>query len=686
MGVAREGTTSAWDTGHVQGRKIPNHFQAYMWHDHPYPSMVFPRSLSACMLVCLLLVPAIPASEPEPGSVWTVHTTVEATVTDGHAIVDVIAQIENRGPDPEFPFQVRVPDGAFVSGLSIERDGDLYEARIADRDEARAEYEEHKESEMTAGLVEKKRGTQTYAFLVNVAEQESVTATLRYEQYLAAHDGVYDLALETPVSGFGEDRGAAFDVTIHHSDGVTDAWGSAGSAEEDEGTWHLAHEVGPRPDDAATPFSAHYTLPATDDGGSVIATPQNGTGYFAHRFRAPAEAEDMPVDLALVLDTSGSMNGLKIEQLQDAARQVVGALESTDRLQIVTFSSEAEAAWPALRSADAATKQEARDHIDALFAGGGTNIEDGLRTGFAAFPEDPDPVDATPRLALQVLLSDGQATAGETNTDRLRAIAVEENRGDVRVFALAFGAGADWGLTAGLAQDGDGMAMHVPAGEGAEVDLRRFMTALTAPVLRDVEVQYDQDVEATSRSADVLFAGGEMLIVGTFDAGVERLSGTVTATTPSGPRVYGFDEAVAADGAHTFLPRLVAAHQVQAWQEAMDADGEDDATVAQIKETALRFGFVTDHTSLVLTLPEGEPPVRELEEENSDGADAADSAGTAADSSSDGASRGSGDGADGTGDGSTGGDDQEGEDQDAPGFTIVLVVAALLVAARVRRR
>lgn len=657
---------------------------------------------AVCLLALLLLLPAAHASDPvPPGSVWLVHTTVEATVADNYAIVDVIARIENRGPDPEFPFQVRVPDGAFVSGLKVERDGETFEARIADRDEARAEYEEHKASEMTGALVEKKRGAQTYAFLVNVAEFESVTATLRYEHYLAADAGTYHLDLEAPVSGFGEDQGARFDITVRHSDSVTDAWGDAGTATQEEGSWVLSHEVGPRPDDAPTPFAAHYTLPATADGGSVLATTHNGTGYFAHRFRAPDDAQDMPVDLTLVLDTSGSMSGLKITQLQDAARQVVGALDATDRLQMVPFSSGAEPAWPGLRLATEATKEDARQRIDALWAGGGTHIEDGLRQGFAAYPEEESLADlVTPRLAVLVLLTDGQATQGITDPDALRQIAQDENRGDVRVFGLAFGQGADWGLIAGLAADGSGTAMQVPEGDGAEVDLRRFMTLLTAPVLRDVEIHYDQDVAPVDAGTDVLFSGSEMVVVGTFEPGLERLSGTVTATTSTGPRVFTFDEPVTASGQHAFLPRLVAATQIHAWQQQVDADGEDPQTVDAVTDAALLFGFVTDYTSLVLTLPEGAPLVREWDG-TTDAAESADGWGgasapasppaTPAETAPGGWGRDGASGGDG-GDGSTGGRDDGGEldlTEPVPGIAAGPLLALLALAAIVtmlRRR
>jgi hypothetical protein len=91
----------------------------------------------------------------------------------------------------------------------------------------------------------------------------------------------------------------------------------------------------------------------------------------------------------------------------------------------------------------------------------------------------------------------------------------------------------------------------------------------------------------------VLLAGSELLVVGTFDP-AKGITGTVTGYSPEGARRYTF--AGGQPGALPFLPRLVAYHQVRAMQE------EDVPDVAAIKELALEHSFVTDHTSLVLTL------------------------------------------------------------------------------------
>lgn len=579
----------------------------------------------ALAVLALLIAPAllpmadaqVAPSPPPRGSVWTVFSTVQADVRDNYAVVRVIEDIRNQGPDPEFPFVVRVPDDAFVTGLILERDGQVHEALIKDRAQARQEYEAWKAQEQTGGLVEKARRTSLYSYLINVAEFTNVRATLTYERYLAADRGVYNLSLEAPVSGFGRDLGARFDVTLRSTEGVVSAWGDPTARVRTNGTAQtLTYEVGPRPSDASTPFTASYMLPATEGAGELLATVIDGKGYFAHRFRAPADAEDLPMDLVMVLDVSGSMSGLKMEQMRDAAKQVVQALGPDDRLHLVAFSSDARSPWQGLLTMDAANRRRAAEEIEALFDGGGTNIEGALRRGFSGFAGAGRVCDASAssaqgacgidwaredaRFPALLFLTDGQPSVGVQSGEELRRIARDANTRGIPVFGIAFGDDADWSLIHGLATDAEGAALRVPPGAGAEVDLRRFMTMLTAPVLRNVEVDYNAGVVAHRAGAPVLFAGSEMLVVGTFDP-ARGIRGTVTGLSPEGPRSYQFQGEP--QGGLAFLPRLAAYQEIRALQEREDASAASATDVARVKELALAHGFVTDHTSLVLTLP-----------------------------------------------------------------------------------
>lgn len=560
------------------------------------------RALLALALVLLIAPTALASTPPPPprNSVWNVLTTVDMDVRDNYAVVKVIADITNRGPDPEFPFRVEIPDDAFVTGLTIERDRKVYEATIQPREQAREQYEAWKAQEQTGGLVEKQRHSSTYAYLVNVAEWTDVRATLTYERYLAADRGVYNLSVDAPVSGFGNDLGAAFHARVANTNGVTALWSTPGAnaVKQSDGSYTLDWSVGPRPSDASTPFTLSYSLPATDGAGTLTTSTWNGTHYFVHRFRAPADAAHMPVDLVLVLDISGSMSGLKFQQMQDSAKQVVQQLRPEDRLHLAFFSNDASAPWTGLRDMNSAGRKAAATEIEDALIAGGTNLESAIRHGFDAL-SGIDWKSEEGRLPVLLILTDGEATVGNTDRAQLRALAKTANTHAVNVFTIAFGADADWGFVHGLAQDGNGIALRVPEGAGAEVDLSHFMTLITAPVLKNVRVTYTSDADAYRADAPVLFAGSELIIIGTYDAAKGPLKATVKARAPDGERSY---EITASEGRSTFAPRLVAYHQILRYQDLIDAEGERDDWSKPLTKLALRHGFVTDYTSLVVTL------------------------------------------------------------------------------------
>ncbi len=107
-------------------------------------------------------------------------------------------------------------------------------------------------------------------------------------------------------------------------------------------------------------------------------------GELAVRIRVSAAklppGERPPLDLALVLDTSGSMEGEAIEAEKQAARDLVARLTPRDRVSLVIFHSTAEVLVPATPVTDAARQQLAKA-IDGITARGTTDLASGLALG-----------------------------------------------------------------------------------------------------------------------------------------------------------------------------------------------------------------------------------------------------------------------------------------------------------------
>lgn len=126
-----------------------------------------------------------------------------------------------------------------------------------------------------------------------------------------------------------------------------------------------------------------------------------------------AAAERAPVAIALVIDSSGSMDGLKMDHARFAARTVVERLREGDRVVVIDFDDTARAVVPLTtlgpdRSAILAA-------IDGMQAGGGTALHVGVEGGIAA-------VKAAGTTRRLILISDGQATVGPSTPDAIAGL------------------------------------------------------------------------------------------------------------------------------------------------------------------------------------------------------------------------------------------------------------------------
>jgi len=140
----------------------------------------------------------------------------------------------------------------------------------------------------------------------------------------------------------------------------------------------------------------------------------------------------VPLNLSLVLDKSGSMQGKKIANLREAAKLVVERLGPQDTISIIAFSDRKYVIAPSQLVAD---KAELMRQIDRIRDGGGTAISGGMKLGLTEL----DKALAPDRVSRMLLLTDGQTFGDEEACKKLGAQA-----GSRGIVVNALGLGDDW--------------------------------------------------------------------------------------------------------------------------------------------------------------------------------------------------------------------------------------------------
>jgi len=119
----------------------------------------------------------------------------------------------------------------------------------------------------------------------------------------------------------------------------------------------------------------------------------------------PGQQNEQPTrQIALCIDSSGSMAGDNIDQARSGAEWVFGLLDDDDYVSIVAFDTEVDVVLDATRWGDIA-RQDAIDTVADIRAGGGTDMYQGLASAADTLRELPEDANTARRV---LLLSDGK--------------------------------------------------------------------------------------------------------------------------------------------------------------------------------------------------------------------------------------------------------------------------------------
>jgi Ca-activated chloride channel family protein len=232
-------------------------------------------------------------------------------------------------------------------------------------------------------------------------------------------------------------------------------------------------------------FASNSLSLEVEMGYPVLLSGKHGTDYLKVGLTGfePADQKCRPaVNMAVVIDKSGSMSGEKIEKAKEAAIMAICRLGARDIISVVTYDTEVCVLVPATRAVD---KERIFCKIRRVTAGGSTALYEGVEKG----AREVRKFLSENHVNRIVLLSDGLANVGPDTPEDLGRLGRHLIKKGISVTTVGLGLGYNEDLMTQLAYQSDGNHYFAEnARDLARIFEKEFGKAMTV-VAQDVHVK-----------------------------------------------------------------------------------------------------------------------------------------------------------------------------------------------------
>lgn len=177
-----------------------------------------------------------------------------------------------------------------------------------------------------------------------------------------------------------------------------------------------------------------------------------------------ASGRNIPLNLCLVLDQSGSMEGRSLHTVKQAAAKLIDRLSPGDRLSIVTFNHKAKVLLPNQIVDD---PNRLKSALDMLEASGGTAIDEGIRVGIEEVAKGKKDT-----VSQMFLLTDGENEHG--SNDRCLKLAQVATGYGLSINSLGFGSSWNQDVLEKIADAGGGALSYIQEPDQATAEFGRL--------------------------------------------------------------------------------------------------------------------------------------------------------------------------------------------------------------------
>ena len=519
---------------------------------------------------------------------------------------------------------------ATLLGLTATMAGKVWQGTVLPKSEAEESYEKAIKDGDTPIMVEESGKGLYTAHMGNLKPDEEAIIEIEYAQLLRIEQGQVRLSIPTTVAPrYGDavktgklKKPASVDASLAVSYPVSLALDISGPLAK--GTVACpSHQVSVRLDEGKTHVSLSRDgyldrdLVLVVDGvasAGVFAVAGDGAEYpallsFTVEASAEVRQQATEIELKILVDCSGSMEGDSIKLARRGLKSLLPLLSSADKVSYSLFGSHTQRAIGRMTAATPEFKARSLTPAIAKTTAdlGGTELHAALKDTFEIV------ADGSQRPVNVLLITDGEVWDIENTIQSAR----ESNH---RIFAIGVGSSPAESLLREIAEHSDGACEMVSPNEDMSGAIHRMVTRMRQGVVAGVSVDWHAPVVWHAPIPKVIYPGETIhlaAVLGSQPTQVPVLSASVpivsiaavtdvaegsvvlnassTSSSDLAPAVADMlESSLAASAPNTSpsaLARMVGAKRVR-----------DAATTEAASQLAVKYQLVTEHTNLFMVI------------------------------------------------------------------------------------
>lgn len=502
-----------------------------------------------------------------------------------------------------FPASTR----AAVYYMQMQIGNRIIKARIEEKEKARQQYEEAKETGQTASLLEQQRPNVFQMNVANIMPGDVINVELRYTELLVPIDAVYEFVYPTIVvprytTGGGNEWTSIaveisppFSMTFEINAGMELKEVTCPSHPElkrhNTGRYaygSLSSEAGLTDD-----VVLRYMLSGNEILTGLLLYEGEEENFFLAMLQPPKAVEYdyvPPREYIFVMDVSGSMSGFPIEISKTLLKELISSLRPYDKFNVVFFAGGSSLLSDESLDANAENIDYAINKIDNLYGSGGTELLSALKVAMA-LPGTEDYARSF------VIATDGYVTVEKEAFEYIR-----NNLSNANFFSFGIGTSVNRYIIEGIAHVGMSEPAIILNQEEAKEKAKKFREYIEFPVMTKISASFDgfdvYDVEPAS-IPDVL-AQRPVLLFGKWHGdpkGKINISGISGTSEINMQLDVDFFEPQESNEA---LKYLWARHKIQLLDDYANIPYYGDSTaIKEIVELGLKYNLLTNYTSFI---------------------------------------------------------------------------------------